>query len=180
MILSALFQGKLFVLFFIFGIISAFTYDFIRLFRFYKNHSRVLKSSEDIIYWLFISAVFFYIVLYTNNGELRFFIFAAFFTGHILYFYTLSPIVFNIQKQIIHILLYIIRLFITIISTPFILIYAIFKRPVNFLCKLLYKLLISLKKCVKIWLYKSNFLSGKRNDLKKCLNTQKRKKKNHF
>ena len=57
---------------------------------------------------------------------------------------------------------------------------AIFKRPVNFLCKLLYKLLISLKKCVKIWLYQSNFLSGKRNDLKKCLNTKKKKKKNHF
>lgn len=180
MILSALFQGKLFVLFFIYGITSAFFYDFIRLFRFYKKHGKILKSAEDLIYWLFVSLIFFNLILYANNGELRFFIFASFFTGHIMYFYTLSTYIFNIQKRIINISLYIIKLFITIISTPFRLIYAIFKRPLNFLCKLLYKLLISLKKCVKIWLYKSNFLHKKRNDFKKCQNTKKLKKKNHF
>ncbi len=180
MILSALFQGKLFVLFFIFGIISAFAYDFIRLFRVYKKHKKILKSAEDLIYWLFVSVIFFNLILYSNNGELRFFVFAAFFTGHIMYFYAMSTYIFNIQKRIINISLYIIMLFITIVSTPFRLIYAVFKRPVKFLCKLLYNLLISLKKCVKIWLYKSNFLYEKRNDFKKCQNIKKTKKKNHF
>ena len=180
MILSALFQGKLFVLFFVLGIVSAFIYDFIRLFRFYKKHGKILISAEDLIYWLFVSAVFFYFVLYTNNGELRFFIFAAFFTGHIIYFYIFSRCILSVQKQVINILLYIIKLLIAIISTPFRLIYAVFKRPVKFLCKLLYKLLISLEKCVKIWLYKSNFLRLKRNDFKKCQKTKKIKKKNLF
>lgn len=179
MILSYLFQAKLFTIFFIFGIVSSFFYDFIRLFRFYKIHGKILKSIEDLSYWLMLSTVFFNLLLYANNGELRLFVFMAFFTGHIMYFYTLSPYIFNAEKYIIHILIYIIRLFITIITTPFKLIWAVFERPVKFLCKLLYKLLISLKKYVKILLYKSNFLPSKRNGLK-CQNTQKTKNKNPF
>ena len=154
MILSLNEQANLFIMTVIIGSTIGFIYDIIRIIRLMIKHPKFIINLEDGIYWIFVAALMFYIMLNKNSGEIRFFNLLGVFIGMILYLLTLSRIIMKVSSQIINIIHYILNLFITIIFTPFKLIYIIFKKPINksqnFISKKSKKALHLCKLCVKI------------------------------
>lgn len=150
MIISVGFQAKVFMLSFICGAVFSALYDVLRLFRIYKRHTNLLIYIEDILYWCVCAFLFFKILLRVNNGEMRFFIPFGFFCGVIIYFNTIGIIVIKTAQKIINTIIYILKLFIEIILTPFRLLWIVIRKPVKFLINLLYKILILRLKYVKI------------------------------
>ena len=70
-------------------------------------------------------------MLNNNFGEIRFFSIFGFFLGLSFYFLTFTKIIIKFSYLIINIITYIVKLFLEIIMTPFILIYKLFRRPVT-------------------------------------------------
>ncbi|MCJ7855226.1 spore cortex biosynthesis protein YabQ [Lachnospiraceae bacterium NSJ-143] len=185
MILSMGFQAKVFLISFLCGAAFSAYYDVFRLFRIYKRHSSVLIDLEDAVYWILCAFLFFTIILKINNGEMRFYIPVAFFSGIILYFLTLGKLVMRAAQKIINIFIYIVKLFIEIILTPFKLVWAVLKKPAMFFCNLMSKVLISKLKCAKMLIKPGDKLKKIKSAKQKGKETQCRekkqgKKKNHF
>lgn len=75
------------------GIVMGFVYDLYRIFRYYLKPKKVATFIEDFIFWIIISVIFLTVILYTNWGEIRGYIFLGFFTGAFLYSKFLSKII---------------------------------------------------------------------------------------
>lgn len=96
------------------GIIMGFVYDVYRIFRYYLKPKKVATFIEDFIFWIIISTIFLTVILYTNWGEIRGYVFLGFFSGAFLYSKFLSKIIIStivwIVNGIINILKYIFKI----------------------------------------------------------------------
>ncbi len=122
-------HAQLFLLSVAIGGLLTFFYDCLKIFRFAIHHQKIFIHLEDALFW--ISALFctWQTLLFTNNGELRFFIFFGLFLGMILFHNIISPFFMTISKTIIRFIYACLHLFLEIIFTPFRLLFLIFKRP---------------------------------------------------
>lgn len=101
MIVSISDQAALFLLTVGTGILIGFIYDLFRILRKTFPHPDIITHMEDLLYWVFVSFMMFYILLYKNYGEIRGFAIFGSFLGMGLYFLTLSPIFMKITLTII-------------------------------------------------------------------------------
>lgn len=101
MILSVYFQLEIFITTIFLGLLVALLYDFIRLFRTFFKHSRILIDIEDLIFWSSMSIIIFLVSLYKNDGEIRFFFVGGLFIGIAFYFVVLSKIFFKFSNFLI-------------------------------------------------------------------------------
>lgn len=84
------------------GILIAFIYDLYKIFRQIFHPKKIATLIQDLLFWLIISLVAFYILIMTNEGALRFYNFLGFFLGSLSYNYTLS-------KKVTQIILYLLN-----------------------------------------------------------------------
>ena len=131
MILSLNDQAMLFLFVVFSGALIGAVYDCLRICRKMIPHKLFLIQIEDALYWLATAFFVFFMLLGQNHGEIRFFVIVGVFLGMLLYFLTVSPIINKISDKIFFFLHKIITLFITILLTPFRLVYILLKKPVK-------------------------------------------------
>lgn len=154
MILSLHAQARLFLLTVLMGGCMGLLYDGLRVFRHALPHKRFWIQLEDGLFWFLAVFLVFGVMLRASSGEIRFFSIFGLFGGMGLYWLTLSRLVIAVSDRIIFLVKYITGLFWCIITTPFRLLYLLFRQPLGkiggFCDKQRKKLLQSVKVCVKI------------------------------
>lgn len=118
----------------------AFIYDIFRIRRKAIKTINLLVYIEDLFFWILVSLVMFAVVYYSNEGEVRGYIFLGAILGIIIYLLVFSSIVIRFSIFILNILSRIIKTIVSILAWPFKLLYRIFKRPARFLYRLVLKL----------------------------------------
>lgn len=122
------------------GAVIAFIYDLFRIRRKAMKTSVVFIYIEDFVYWILVALVMFGTVFYSNDGELRGYIFLGSIIGVVLYILLLSKIVVNSAMQIIRIVCRILIAIWRVLTYPFRLIYRILRVPCRFVYKFIKKL----------------------------------------
>lgn len=100
------------------GVIMGLIYDIYRIFRFYSRPKRVKTFIEDIIFWIILSILVVSIVMYTNWGELRGYIFVGFLIGAIIYNKLLSKKIIRFISRIVNFVLKKLRRLMNFITIP--------------------------------------------------------------
>lgn len=135
MILSMENQALLFLTAVLIGAVSAFIFDIFRLLRKIMKHPDFLVQFEDVIYWLVVSFIMFYVMLLNNYGEIRFFLILGFSLGMVLYFLTISRLFMKVSVAIVNFLKKVFMALFRIIMLPIKLLLRILRRPAAFLLK---------------------------------------------
>lgn len=82
------------------GLIIGFVYDLYKGLRYYLNPTKILTFVEDLIFWIVATFIIFYILIKSNWGELRGYIFIGLFFGIYLYFKVLSKLIYPILLKL--------------------------------------------------------------------------------
>ncbi|HSH36797.1 spore cortex biosynthesis protein YabQ [Schnuerera sp.] len=82
------------------GLISGLAYDVYRIVRYYFKPKKIITILEDLLFWVAISLIFFYIINKSNWGSLRGYIFIGFFIGGFIYLKILSKILFPLGLKL--------------------------------------------------------------------------------
>jgi len=121
------------------GMLIAFIYDIFRIKRrAVKTHSMVIYI-EDFLYWIIVALVMFGVVYYSNQGEIRGYIFIGMVLGIVLYVSLLSRIIINSTLFIIGILKKVIMTLWNILIYPFKILYRIFRVPLRLVYRIMGK-----------------------------------------
>lgn len=126
-------QSYIFALTIIIGFFVGFVYDLFRILRKTIKHANIIIQIEDILYWIFVSVVMFYILLSKNYGEVRAFSIIGAFLGMLIYFLTLSQIFLPITVKIINFIKKIILFVVKIILIPVKFVVKLLMYPINLL-----------------------------------------------
>jgi len=103
MITSVSNQAYVFLCTIIGGMAIALVYDFFRILRKAVRTSGTVTYVQDLLYWLIAAAIMFITVYYSNDGQLRAYLFAGAITGAILYALLFSNMVMRSSLFIIKI-----------------------------------------------------------------------------
>ncbi|QQY79488.1 spore cortex biosynthesis protein YabQ [Keratinibaculum paraultunense] len=80
------------------GLVAGFFYDLYRISRYYFKPKHLITQIEDLLFWIGISLLFFYILNRSNWGEIRGYVFLGFFLGGTLYSKLLSNVFYPLLK----------------------------------------------------------------------------------
>lgn len=75
------------------GIVIGFIYDLYRIFRLILRPKKIATFIEDFIFWMVISVAALWVLIFSNDGQLRFYNFLGFILGALLYNKMLSKFV---------------------------------------------------------------------------------------
>jgi len=75
------------------GILIGFMYDLYRIFRRIFQPKKIATMIQDLIFWGVISIVAFYVLIFSNQGAIRFYNFLGFMLGSAFYQMLLSKLV---------------------------------------------------------------------------------------
>ncbi|NLW23432.1 MAG: spore cortex biosynthesis protein YabQ [Tissierellia bacterium] len=82
------------------GLIAGLAYDIYRVSRYYFKPRKIVTSIEDLLFWIGLALIFFYILNKGNWGELRGYIFIGFSIGGFIYIKFLSKILFPLWVKL--------------------------------------------------------------------------------
>lgn len=85
------------------GVAIAFVYDIFRILRKAVRTGSLVTYVQDLLFWLIVSVIMFLTIFYSNDGELRAYLFIGACIGVILYALLLSRIVMASSLFIIRI-----------------------------------------------------------------------------
>lgn len=86
-------QASLFLISVIFGVASTFLYDMLRVKRRVAKTKKFIIHLEDILYWIIIAVVSFFVFIRFLNEDLRFYMVIGAFIGMTSYSATISKYV---------------------------------------------------------------------------------------
>lgn len=72
------------------GVLIGFMYDLYRIFRGMFNPQKIATMVQDLIFWVFIFIVAFYVLVSSNEGAVRYYNFLGFMAGAVFYRFALS------------------------------------------------------------------------------------------
>ncbi|MCF6464557.1 spore cortex biosynthesis protein YabQ [Clostridium sp. Cult2] len=101
------------------GLISGLAYDIYRVTRHYFKPRKIVTIIEDLLFWIGVSFIFFYIIYKSNWGSLRGYIFIGFFIGGFIYLKILSKVLFPFWMKIFDGIITIVKKIFAIIKLPF-------------------------------------------------------------
>ncbi|SKC91153.1 spore cortex biosynthesis protein YabQ [Maledivibacter halophilus] len=135
------------------GIVIGFLYDIYRIYRSMLNFKKVITAIQDLLFWIAISIVAIFVLIYSNDGNVRGYSIMGFILGALVYNLLLSSIVvktikifLNVIKRIFNdiymglrkifnffykIVIYLWKKFYKIIVWPILLIKKIVKKPIS-------------------------------------------------
>lgn len=79
------------------GVIIGFIYDLYRIFRCLFKPKKIATIIQDLVFWIVISIAAVVVLLFSNDGQLRFYTFLGFITGAFLYNKILSHFVIRMM-----------------------------------------------------------------------------------
>ncbi len=85
------------------GAVAALVYDLFRIFRKAVRTGSFVTYVQDLLFWLIVSVIMFLTIFYSNDGELRAYLFIGACIGVVLYALLLSRIVMASSLFIIRI-----------------------------------------------------------------------------
>ena len=100
------------------GMAVAFVYDLFRIIRKAVKTGNMVTYVQDLLYWLITAIIMFMTIYYSNDGELRGFLFLGAFIGVILYGLLFSRIIMSSSLFIIGIVVRIVKLILFVVSYP--------------------------------------------------------------
>ena len=74
-------------------------YDVFRVLRHGFKPKMIVGALWDMVFWLTLTVFLFFILLQTNFGQLRFFIFLGLLIGFVLHLSTLSKLIISLTKR---------------------------------------------------------------------------------
>jgi spore cortex biosynthesis protein YabQ len=119
MILSVSDQVIVFLWTTVCGMAAAFIYDLFRIFRKAVKTGSLLTFVQDLLYWIIVAVIMSITVFYSNDGEIRGFLFLGAVIGAVLYAMMFSRIIMDSSLFIIRVTVRIIRFISFIVSYPF-------------------------------------------------------------
>lgn len=131
------------------GMLIAFIYDAFRIKRKAVRTRSIIIYIEDLLYWIIVAVVMFFILFYSNEGEIRGYIFIGAVLGVILYILLLSKIIIGSAMFVIKIIYKILSTVWKILTYPFKLIYRILSVPGRFIWKYIRKIFSGVKRTSK-------------------------------
>ena len=78
------------------GMSLSVVFDFFRAFRKSKTHTAWAVGLEDLFYWLLVSLTLFFLIQIFNQGVLRFSVFLGCGIGCMVYFLTITKLIFPV------------------------------------------------------------------------------------
>jgi len=149
------------------GMMIALVYDVFRILRKAVKTGSLVTYLQDLLYWLIVAVIMFLTIYYSNDGEIRAYLFIGAFIGVILYSLLFSRIVMGSSLFIIKIVTYVIKGIILIISYPVRLILRAFSVPARKLAGITKKAFKKAKSSGKVKFFKFHFYSRKFKKLRK-------------
>ncbi|NLK87123.1 MAG: spore cortex biosynthesis protein YabQ [Clostridiaceae bacterium] len=119
MILSVSEQVIVFLWTTVCGMAAAFVYDLFRIFRKAVKTGSLVTFVQDVLYWLIVAVIMSITVFYSNDGELRGFLFLGAFIGAVLYALMFSRVIMSSSLFIIKVTVKTIKIISFIVSYPF-------------------------------------------------------------
>lgn len=113
------------------GAAIAFVYDIFRIFRRTIKTGNVATYAQDSLYWLVAAGIMFLTVYYSNDGQLRAYLFAGAAIGAVLYALLCSRIIMKSSLFIINIGARVIKAAVFLIAYPVRLLMRILNRPMK-------------------------------------------------
>ncbi len=92
-------ETELFVVCLLLGMLLAFVYDGVRIFRMMFRHKEIVVDIEDLVFWMFTAWMVFRTLFYYNRGALRGYAFFGMFLGVLFYTLTLSRLILFIAGK---------------------------------------------------------------------------------
>lgn len=126
-------QAYIFLCSILAGAIIAFIYDAFRIKRKAVKTVGLLVQLEDILFWVLVAVVMLTTVYYSNEGELRGYIFLGALLGIIFYSLLLSKLVMRSSLFIIKIVTTVFKGIWWVVTYPFKLIYRLLSYPAGFI-----------------------------------------------
>jgi spore cortex biosynthesis protein YabQ len=115
------------------GIAIAFIYDLFRIRRKAVKAGNFITYLEDLIFWLLVAVIIFAVIFFSNDGEMRGYIFIGTALGVILYMLLFSKLVMKSALFVIHIIAKVLKFFWFVISYPFRLVCRLISIPAGFI-----------------------------------------------
>lgn len=131
------------------GVAIALLYDLFRIKRRAFKTGNVMTYVEDLVYWLLVAVVMFTVVYYSNEGELRSYLFVGTLIGVVLYALLLSKAVMNSSLFVIDIVRKAIKIIYRIVAFPFRLLFKLLSVPAGISRKFAGKTLRGIRKAGK-------------------------------
>lgn len=128
------------------GIAIALIYDIFRILRKAVKTGNLITYLEDILFWVIVAIVMFATVYYSNEGEIRSYIFLGALLGIVFYAMLLSKAVMNSSLFIIKVLSIIIKTIWLVLSFPFKMIFKLLSIPLKAAGRLTGKSIRSIKR----------------------------------
>lgn len=128
------------------GIVIALIYDIFRIKRKAFKTGKFLTYIEDLLFWLLVAVVMFAMVYYSNEGELRSYLFIGAFIGVVFYAMLLSKPIMNSSLFIINVLRKVFKITFTIVTYPFMLLFKLLAIPLRISRKFAGKSLRNIRK----------------------------------
>ena len=106
--MSAEVQNQFYFFFFsaFWGVGMGFIYDGLRIWRRLVHHSLRQMNIQDIVYWICMTVVLFYLLFTYNRGEIRSYTIAGMIVGCVFYQKTISPVwvelAYRLLRPVIH------------------------------------------------------------------------------
>lgn len=168
MIISVSTQAYVFLCTIAGGMAIALVYDIFRIFRRAIKTGRMVTNVEDLLYWLIVVFIMFLTIHYSNDGELRIYLFIGAFIGIVLYALLFSRIIMGSSLFIIKVVTNVIKALIFVISYPVRLILQIIAVPARKLARTARKSIRKARRSYKVRLSKRTFFKKMlRNIIKK-------------
>jgi spore cortex biosynthesis protein YabQ len=131
------------------GMAIALLYDIFRIFRKTVRTGILAAYIQDLLYWLIVAVIMFMTIYYSNDGELRAYLFLGAFLGVLLYALMFSRIVMDSSMFIVRMAVKLFRFIFLAISYPIRLIFKIFSAPVKILVQKAVSLIRKIRRRIK-------------------------------
>lgn len=82
------------------GLISGFIYDIYKTKRYYSKPNKFITYLEDLLFWIIIAFIFFFVLIKVSWGQIRGYILIGFVLGIFIYSRVFSPFIYPICIKI--------------------------------------------------------------------------------
>lgn len=118
------------------GMIMAFIYDLFRIKRKAIRTDGIIVYIEDFIFWILAALTMFTVVYFSNEGQLRGYLFLGTAIGVVLYVLLLSSLVITASMFIIRVLVKVFVVIFKVVTYPFRITFIVLKVPLSFIFKM--------------------------------------------
>ncbi|EOD01153.1 spore cortex biosynthesis protein YabQ [Caldisalinibacter kiritimatiensis] len=132
------------------GIIIGFIYDLYRIFRYYSKPKKIATFIEDLVFWIIVSFIALFILIFSNWGEIRGYVFLGFVSGAIVYNKLLSKIVIKILVYIVKAIIKFLKILLDILLWPIKILANLLYRPYKKVSSEVKKIIRKVKRILKL------------------------------